>query len=124
MDTKLNYYIVYYTLLNYAHRIVIAENAQKAKLIGMPLIASENQLNLDFDGESHFIAIQQIPNIDIIQIELEKQKQYYENLLQQKLAEQKAQLLEEMYAPNSSSDNGLRGIGYRVAKERFESNKN
>jgi hypothetical protein len=44
---------------------------------------------------------------------LADQKQYYENLLQQKLAEQKAQLLEEMYAP--------KGIGYNAAKERFES---
>jgi hypothetical protein len=47
---------------------------------------------------------------------LDDQKQYYENLLQQKLAEQKEQLLEEMYAP--------KGIGYNAAKERFESNKN
>jgi hypothetical protein len=43
---------------------------------------------------------------------LEDQKQYYENLLKEKLQEQKEQLLEEIYAPN--------GIGYQAAKERFE----
>ena len=54
-------------------------------------------------------------------IDIEKLK--FKVNLQQKLAEQKAQLLEEMYAPYSSSDNGLRGVGYRVAKESFESKK-
>jgi hypothetical protein len=43
---------------------------------------------------------------------LKDQKQYYENLLKEKLQEQKEQLLEEIYAPN--------GIGYQAAKERFE----
>ncbi len=54
------------------------------------------------------------------------QKQYYENLLKEKLQEQKEQLLEEIYAPpdtigsNDSPYSELRGIGYSAAKERFE----
>lgn len=47
---------------------------------------------------------------------LENQKKelenYYENLIQQKLQEQKEKLLEEIYAPD--------GIGYKAAKDRFE----
>lgn len=58
---------------------------------------------------------------------LADQKQYYENLLKEKLQEQKEQLLEEIYAPpdtigsNDSPYRELRGIGYSAAKERFES---
>lgn len=44
------------------------------------------------------------------QEELEQQKQYYE----QKLIEQKEQLLDELYRPD--------GLGYTVAKQRFEKN--
>jgi len=51
------------------------------------------------------------------------QQKYYENLLQQKLNEQKEQLLREIYAPDSSPDNELKGIGYQAAKDRFEDNK-
>jgi len=47
---------------------------------------------------------------------LKDQKQYYENLLKEKLQEQKEQLLEEIYAPD--------GIGYQAAKERFETQIN
>lgn len=55
--------------------------------------------------EKHKLAFQQE-----LEEKLEEQKQYYE----QKLVEQKEQLLDELYRPD--------GLGYTVAKERFEKN--
>jgi hypothetical protein len=68
-------------------------------------------MNLLFDYSRMFGSTFNM-NTAIYERMLEDQKQYYENLLKEKLQEQKEQLLEEIYAPN--------GIGYQAAKERFE----
>jgi hypothetical protein len=52
----------------------------------------------------------------------------YNAKLQEELAKQKEQILEELYAPPSNEPNDspyseFRAIGYQAAKERFESQK-
>jgi ankyrin repeat protein len=81
--------------------------------IAMILLKQDN-INIDNDKiklEDHLQGYDAYLAIELYKKKMDNQKKYFENLIEQKLREQKEQLYEEIYAPN--------GIGYEVAKKRF-----
>lgn len=77
-----------------------------------PYIKNKQDRSLfNFSIYPRFVGLFMKINYFFLEKKLDEQKEYFEKLIEQKLTEQKEQLLHEMYAPDS--------IGYQVSKDRF-----